>query len=67
MSTVQEVIAARQMGMEVLAISCVTNFAAGISDGELSHAEVLDTGERVSARLTQLLTQLLPKLSALQE
>lgn len=67
MSTVQEVIAARQMGMEVLAISCVTNFAAGISDGELSHAEVMDTGERVSARLTQLLTHLLPKLSALQE
>ncbi len=65
MSTVQEVIAAHHIGMEVLAISCVTNLAAGIGKGELSHAEVMETGERVSARLTKLLTALLPRLAAL--
>ena len=40
MSTVAEVIAARHMGIKVLAISCVTNMAAGILDQPLSHAEV---------------------------
>ena len=44
MSTVAEVIAARHMGMNVLAISCVTNMAAGILDQPLSHAEVMETG-----------------------
>ena len=38
MSTVAEVIAARHMGIKVLAISCVTNMAAGILDQPLSHA-----------------------------
>lgn len=65
MSTAQEVIAARHMGMEVLAISCVTNFAAGMNEGELSHLEVLETGDRVSAKLTELLLRLVPKMSAL--
>src|SRR5437016_4604647 len=47
MSTVAEVIAAVHMGIKVLAISCVTNMAAGILDKPLSHAEVLETGERI--------------------
>ncbi len=44
MSTVAEVITARHMGIKVLAISCVTNMAAGILDQELSHKEVMETG-----------------------
>ncbi len=47
MSTVPEAIAARQWGLNVAAISCVTNQAAGISKKNLSHAEVLETAERV--------------------
>ncbi len=62
MSTVQEVIAARQMGMEVLGISCVTNLAAGIQRELLSHEEVMETGRRVAARFTQLLTALIPAI-----
>jgi purine-nucleoside phosphorylase len=47
MSTVPEAIAARQCGLRVAAVSCITNLAAGISKEKLSHAEVLETAERV--------------------
>jgi purine-nucleoside phosphorylase len=64
MSTVAEVIAARHMGMKVLAISCVTNMAAGILDQILSHQEVLETGEKVRAQFEALLRALLPRIAA---
>jgi purine-nucleoside phosphorylase len=47
MSTVPETIVARQCGLRVASISCITNLAAGISRSPLSHKEVLDTAERV--------------------
>jgi len=62
MSTVAEVIAARHMGLNVLAISCVTNMAAGILDQPLSHDEVLETGERVKTTFESLLRAVLPRL-----
>lgn len=64
MSTVAEVIAARHMGINVLAISCVTNMAAGILDQPLSHAEVMETGERVRGIFEALLKAVLPKIAA---
>jgi len=57
MSTVQETIAARQMGIEVLGISCVTNMASGIQKEPLSHEEVMETGRAVEAQLAELLTR----------
>jgi purine-nucleoside phosphorylase len=63
MSTVQETIAARHMGLEVLGISCVTNMAAGIQAEPLSHEEVIETGRRVEARLAQLLARLIPTIT----
>lgn len=62
MSTVQEVIVARQMGIEVLGISCVTNLAAGIQTEPLSHEEVMVTGRRVADSFTRLLTALIPAI-----
>ena len=47
MSTVPEAVVARQCGLRVAAVSCITNLAAGISPENLSHAEVLETAERV--------------------
>ena len=64
MSTVAEVIAARHMGLEVLAISCVTNMAAGILDQPLSHAEVMETGERVKSTFEALLRAVLPRVAS---
>ena len=63
MSTVAEVIAARHMEIKVLAISCVTNMAAGILDQPLSHAEVMETGERVKTIFESLLRAVLPHIA----
>lgn len=63
MSTVPEVIAARHMGVRVLGISCVTNMAAGILDQPLSHAEVLETAERVKGRFIALLRAIIPQIA----
>jgi len=63
MSTVAEVIAARHVEMKVLAISCVTNMAAGILDQPLSHAEVMATGERVKTIFEALLGAVLPRIA----
>jgi purine-nucleoside phosphorylase len=55
MSTVPEAIVARQCGLRVAALSCITNLAAGRSRATLSHGEVLATGERVKPLAAQLL------------
>jgi purine-nucleoside phosphorylase len=55
MSTVPEAIVARQCGVNVAAVSCITNMAAGISRENLSHAEVLETAGRVKMQAATLL------------
>lgn len=64
MSTIAETIVACHMGIKVLAISCVTNMAAGILDQVLSHQEVMETGERVRVRFEALLRAVLPRIAA---
>jgi len=64
MSTVAEVIVARHCSMKVLAISVVTNAAAGILDQPINHEEVLETGRRVRGQFSELLKRLIPQLSA---
>ena len=55
MSTVPEAIVARQCGLRVAALSCITNLAAGIGRSQLSHTEVLETGERVKTSAAAVL------------
>jgi purine-nucleoside phosphorylase len=63
MSTISEVIAARHMGLKILAISCVTNMAAGILDQAIHHEEVLKTGNRVRTDFVALLRAMLPQIA----
>ena len=63
MSTVPEVLAARHMGIRCLAVSCVTNMAAGVLPEPIDHAHVLEVGARAQATLTALLQELAPALA----
>ena len=63
MSTVPEVIVARHSGMKVLAISCVTNMAAGILNQPINHAEVLETGAKVRGQFVALLKSVIPRMA----
>ncbi len=56
MSTVHEVIALRHTGVRCGAISVVTNLAAGLGSGLLSHAEVEEVARQVQQRLRALLS-----------
>lgn len=55
MSTVFEAIQARALGLRVAAFSCLTNWAAGVTDRPLSHGEVMETGRTAAAALSPLL------------
>jgi len=57
MSTVPEVIALRQLGVRVGAISCITNLAAGMSAAPLDHSEVEATAQRTKHAFTALLAR----------
>jgi purine-nucleoside phosphorylase len=62
MSTVPEAIAARHQGMRVLGISCITNFAAGMTTGVINHEEVMETGARVATIFKELLRRIIKRI-----
>ncbi len=62
MSTVPEAIVARHMGLEVLAISCITNLAAGVLPQPLNHEEVLETARRVRGQFLSLLNAIIVRI-----
>jgi purine-nucleoside phosphorylase len=57
MSTVPEAIVARQCGLKVAGMSCITNVAAGLGGEQVSHAEVLETAEKVKHSAALLLQE----------
>jgi len=62
MSTVPEVIAAASYGMEVLGISCITNFATGLTSEKLAHAEVTEVANKVKNNFTELVSKIVLQL-----
>lgn len=62
MSTVPEVIVARAMGMRVLGISCITNYACGLAGSPITHDEVIETTAKVAAHLQNLVRGIVAEL-----
>jgi purine-nucleoside phosphorylase len=62
MSTVHEAIYAAVNGLEVSAVSCITNYAAGISQNKLDHSEVMETAEKVKGKFERLIKKVIELL-----
>lgn len=62
MSTVPEAILANACGLRVVALSCLTNFAAGISSEALSHDDVTEVAGRAGPQIASLVTKFLEDL-----
>ena len=62
MSTVPEAIVARHMGIDVLALSCITNMAAGVLPQPLDHEEVMATARQVRGQFIRLLEEIVERL-----
>jgi purine-nucleoside phosphorylase len=59
MSTVPEIQAAAELGMKVLGISTITNYAAGIIGEPPSHDDVIKVSAQVEDDFTNLLTEII--------
>ena len=55
MSTVPEAIVAKHSGIKVVAVSCITNMAAGVTNNKLSHEEVKETADRVKNQFKEII------------
>ena len=55
MSTVPETIVANYCGIKVVGLSCITNYAAGISDKKLTHDEVIETADKIENKFKTLI------------
>ncbi|MFN6947270.1 MAG: hypothetical protein ACK4ND_20195 [Cytophagaceae bacterium] len=62
MSTIPEILFASNNDLPVVAISCITNYAAGITENKLSHDEVTDTANIVKDKFSKLLKSIIKEL-----
>jgi len=62
MSTVPEAIVANWLKIDVLALSLITNYAAGVTNSKLNHKEVLEAGEMASSKIKALLNSVIEKI-----
>lgn len=62
MSTVHEAVFAKYLGLKTASISCITNFAAGISNQKLSHSEVTETANKVKEKFAHLVLGMIEKI-----
>lgn len=62
MSTVPETIVANYCGINVLGISCISNYAAGVQQTPLSHQEVIESTNAANAKFKSLLLKVIEKV-----
>jgi len=62
MSTVPEAVIAHHCNMKTVAVSCVTNMAAGILDEKLSHEDVKNTAQKVQRVFKEIIKEFIEKL-----
>ena len=62
MSTVPEAIVANYCGIKVIGLSCLTNYASGVSDKKLSHKEVIETASEVKDKFIALIMMILQNI-----
>lgn len=62
MSTVPEAIAANHLGLKVAGVACITNYAAGIKQEKLNHADVKDVAEKAMVGFATILTETIGEL-----
>jgi purine-nucleoside phosphorylase len=62
MSTVHEAVFSSYLGLETSAISCITNYGAGISKTKLSHNEVTETAEHVKGKFERLIKRIITSI-----
>ena len=62
MSTVPSTILAKSAGIRVLAMSCITNYAAGLSGTPLTHSEVMETSKSAMVKITELFSEFMNQL-----
>ena len=58
MSTVPEMIKALELDLDIIGISCLTNYGAGMKESRLSHKDVLETAHRVNKEFFRLLIEI---------
>lgn len=62
MSTVPEAITANYCGIDVMGISCITNYAAGVADVTLCHEEVIESTNKAKENFSSLLLKIIEKI-----
>ena len=67
MSTVPEIRAASNLGMNILTISCLTNYAAGVSRRPITHEDVIEVSSEYSDKLSTLLREIILRIKDLNE
>ena len=63
MSTIPEAMIGNALGLQVAALSCISNLAAGRSANPLSHEEVEQTAQNVLPKMTKFFANLLPAMA----
>ncbi|HXF43011.1 MAG TPA: purine-nucleoside phosphorylase [Pyrinomonadaceae bacterium] len=64
MSTVPEAVAARHQGLRVIAISCISNYAAGMTGEPINHQEVMDAGRQVAELFSELISRTVKSMNS---